>query len=175
MGLLRLFERVRGGADASDETFRRKFLRPARLLLLAVGITVHMTDTDGIAGSALSDADLLRELEVLHSTRHETFRHAAEQALDEHTRRTAALEAEYLLRFPDREIDPLRTRFGSRAAGGDPDPAEVSPAVRTGAEQPWDPEDLAVAEGRDPTPANIERAKRELAAEGPAAIERTVP
>lgn len=47
--------------------------------------------------------------------------------------------------------------------------------ARTGAEQPWDPEDLAVAKGRDPTPANIERARRELAKDGAAAIERTVP
>jgi hypothetical protein len=47
--------------------------------------------------------------------------------------------------------------------------------IRTGADQPWDPEDLAVAEGRDPTPANIERARRELEQWGPAAIERTVP
>jgi hypothetical protein len=49
------------------------------------------------------------------------------------------------------------------------------PHVRTGAEQPWDPEDLAVAEGHDPTPANVERARRELEEDGPAAIERTVP
>lgn len=49
------------------------------------------------------------------------------------------------------------------------------PVVRTGADQPWDPEDLAVAEGRDPTPENIERARRELERDGPAAIERTVP
>jgi len=47
--------------------------------------------------------------------------------------------------------------------------------IRTGAEQPWDPEDLAVAEGHDPTPANVERARRELEEEGPAAIERNVP
>lgn len=47
--------------------------------------------------------------------------------------------------------------------------------IRTGAEQPWDPEDLAVAEGRDPTPRNIERARRELEQWGPAAIEKTVP
>ncbi|HEX6077778.1 MAG TPA: hypothetical protein VFZ32_21285 [Micromonosporaceae bacterium] len=46
---------------------------------------------------------------------------------------------------------------------------------RTGADQPWDPEDLAVAEGRDPTPENVERARRRLAEEGPSAIERTVP
>jgi hypothetical protein len=46
---------------------------------------------------------------------------------------------------------------------------------RTGADQPWDPEDLAVAKGQDPTPKNIERARRELAEWGAAAIERTVP
>jgi hypothetical protein len=49
------------------------------------------------------------------------------------------------------------------------------PVVRTGAEQPWDPEDLAVAEGRDPTPRNVERARKELQELGPAAIEKTVP
>lgn len=49
------------------------------------------------------------------------------------------------------------------------------PAFRTGAEQPWEPVDLAVAQGRDPTPENIERARRELERDGPAAIERTVP
>jgi hypothetical protein len=49
------------------------------------------------------------------------------------------------------------------------------PTIRTGADQPWDPEDLAVAQGRDPTPENIERARRELEKDGPAAIERTVP
>ena len=66
--------------------------------------------------------------------------------------------------------------------GGGPDsdnpqvlqPGE-EPPYRTGAEQPWDPEDLAVAEGRDPTPENVERARRELEEDGPAAIERTVP
>jgi hypothetical protein len=47
--------------------------------------------------------------------------------------------------------------------------------ARTGAEQPWDPEDLAEAEGRDPTPETIERARQELEREGPAAIEKTVP
>ncbi len=54
-----------------------------------------------------------------------------------------------------------------------PDEAGFEP--RTGAEQPWDPEDLAVAEGRDPTPENVERARQELEREGPAAIEKTVP
>ncbi len=66
--------------------------------------------------------------------------------------------------------------------GGGPDsdspeflqPGE-EPTIRTGADQPWDPEDLAVAEGKDPTPANIERAREELERDGAAAIERTVP
>jgi hypothetical protein len=47
--------------------------------------------------------------------------------------------------------------------------------IRTGADQPWDPEDLAVAKGRDPTPRNVEHARRELEELGPAAVEKTVP
>ena len=66
--------------------------------------------------------------------------------------------------------------------GGGPDhdtpeflaPGE-EPHYRTGADQPWDPEDLAVAEGRDPTPQNVERAREELDTDGAAAVERTVP
>lgn len=46
---------------------------------------------------------------------------------------------------------------------------------RTGAEQPWDPEDLAVARGQDPDRDNVERARRDLARDGRTAIERTVP
>jgi hypothetical protein len=62
--------------------------------------------------------------------------------------------------------------------GGGPDggPRQTGGArVRTGADQPWDPTDLAVAEGRDPTPRNVERARQELTRDGSAAIERTVP
>jgi hypothetical protein len=66
--------------------------------------------------------------------------------------------------------------------GGGPDsdtpeflqPGE-EPVIRTGSDQAWDPIDLAEAEGKDPTPENIARAKEELDREGPAAIERTVP
>jgi hypothetical protein len=53
-------------------------------------------------------------------------------------------------------------------------PAE-EPEIRTGADQQWDPIDLAEAEGKDPTPANIEHAREELERDGAAAIERTVP
>lgn len=66
--------------------------------------------------------------------------------------------------------------------GGGPDadsppflPPGAEPTVRTGAEQPWDPADLAVAQGKDPTPENVERARAELERDGAAAIERTVP
>lgn len=58
------------------------------------------------------------------------------------------------------------------------DPSIDAPRVlvyRTGADQPWDPEDLAIAKGQDPTPKNVERARRELAEIGPAAIEKCVP
>jgi uncharacterized protein DUF6158 len=141
----------------------------------------------GIPAGDLTIVDLLRELEVVHATRHETFLHGSEQALEQHDRRTEELEGEYLDRFPQREIDPLRTRDGARAGGveaplfidpgddGAPGSSGLEPRIRTGADQPWEPEDLAVAEGRDPTPANVERARRELADDGPAAIERTVP
>lgn len=54
-------------------------------------------------------------------------------------------------------------------------PAAKPPVYRTGADQPWDPEDYAVAKGWDPTPKNVERARRELDLWGPAAIEKTVP
>jgi hypothetical protein len=69
--------------------------------------------------------------------------------------------------------EPIISGVPAEARTVDPSPGEVH--VRTGAEQPWDPEDLAVAEGRDPTPANVERSRRELEELGPAAIEKTVP
>ncbi len=66
----------------------------------------------------------------------------------------------------DEPLDPMLA---------DPGTPGRPPVYRTGSEQPWDPEDLAVAEGRDPTPANVERARRELERDGAAAIERIVP
>lgn len=48
-------------------------------------------------------------------------------------------------------------------------------ALRTGAEQPWDPEDVACAAGQDPTPENVARWRRKLADEGPSIIEKLVP
>ena len=69
----------------------------------------------GVNPEDLSETDLIRELEHLHRTRHETFMHGAPDALREHTSRTAELEQEYLRRHPEREVDPARTRAGARA------------------------------------------------------------
>jgi hypothetical protein len=67
--------------------------------------------------------------------------------------------------------EPEGDLIGAPMGGGTPGAGDR----RTGGEQPWDPEDLAVGKGLDPTPANVERARRELAEDGSAAIEKTVP
>jgi hypothetical protein len=129
-----------------------------------------MDRSQGVSAGELGTDDLLRELAEVHRTRSDTLRHGSDQALAHHTERMAELEREYLARFPEREVDPDRLREGARNR----DRVDDLP-VRTGADQPWDPEDLAEAEGKDPTPENVAEARRELAEEGPAAIERTVP
>ncbi|WP_428963861.1 hypothetical protein [Micromonospora fluostatini] len=64
--------------------------------------------------------------------------------------------------------DLLGDPYGAgTGAGGD--------NIRTGGEQPWEPEDLVAARGQDRTPENLERARRDLAEQGSAAVERTVP
>ena len=62
----------------------------------------------GIDPAGLADADLFRELSSLHRTRLETLRHGPDAALENHLRRTAELETEYLARHPGREVDPAR-------------------------------------------------------------------
>jgi Family of unknown function (DUF6158) len=68
----------------------------------------------GIPAADLSDDDLTRELEQLHRTRHETFLHGSAQALLRHSERLGELEAEYLNRFPARDVEPERLRAGAR-------------------------------------------------------------
>lgn len=55
--------------------------------------------------------------------------------------------------------------------------ADITPdsQLHTGSEHPVDPEDLVMAEGRDPTPENIERARRRLADKGAAAVDEVTP
>ena len=76
----------------------------------------------GVAPEQLSDEDLERELAHLHETRHDTFLHGSEDALQAHTTRTSELEGEYLRRNPDRVVDARRTRHGSREQAGQDEP-----------------------------------------------------
>lgn len=75
---------------------------------------VRSDGATGVEPERLTDDDLLREMRRLHDTRHETLRHGSDDALDAHTARTGDLEAEYLRRFPQREVDPSRLRSGAR-------------------------------------------------------------
>jgi hypothetical protein len=69
----------------------------------------------GIAPARLSDDALARELERLHATRRETFLNGSQGALETHTDRMLALEAEYIRRFPERVApDPARVRAARR-------------------------------------------------------------
>lgn len=72
----------------------------------------------GVGAGELADSDLMRELARLHDSRHETLRHGSDDALAMHTRRTGELEAEYLRRHPQREVDPERLRSGARGRAG---------------------------------------------------------
>jgi len=72
----------------------------------------------GVAPDRLSEADLFRELGQLYRTRLDTLRHGPEHALTNHTERTAELEAEYLRRFPEREISRGAPDGRTRAPAG---------------------------------------------------------
>lgn len=70
----------------------------------------------GIPAAELSDADLERELAHAHAheKRHDTFLHGSDDALRAHTERTGELEAEFVRRHPQRQVDLRRTREGRR-------------------------------------------------------------
>ncbi|BAL86275.1 hypothetical protein AMIS_10550 [Actinoplanes missouriensis 431] len=62
----------------------------------------------GIDPAGLADDDLFRELGSLYRTRLQTLRHGPDAALENHFKRTAELETEYMARYPGREVDPSR-------------------------------------------------------------------
>ncbi|MEV6299746.1 DUF6158 family protein [Actinoplanes sp. NPDC051861] len=62
----------------------------------------------GIDPAGLADEDLFRELGSLYRTRLQTLRHGPDAALENHFKRTAELETEYMARYPGREVDPGR-------------------------------------------------------------------
>lgn len=72
------------------------------------------TTMTGVDPDRLDDQQLMRELETIHRTRHDTLLHGSNDALRAHNDRMAKLEGEYLRRNPDRFVAPSRTREGAR-------------------------------------------------------------
>lgn len=71
-------------------------------------------EVTGVPAADLNNDDLLRELEQLHTTRHDTLLHGSSSALRTHTERQHELEQEYLRRNPERDVGERRTRDGAR-------------------------------------------------------------
>ncbi|MFY1679484.1 MULTISPECIES: DUF6158 family protein [unclassified Streptomyces] len=74
--------------------------------------------TTGVEPSRLDDAQLMKELETIHRTRHDTLLYGSDEALGTHSDRMARLEGEWLRRNPRRPVAAGRTREGARGRGG---------------------------------------------------------
>ncbi|MDQ1041600.1 hypothetical protein QFZ75_008102 [Streptomyces sp. V3I8] len=68
----------------------------------------------GVDVARLDGQQLMKELETIHRTRHDTLLYASNDALRAHGERMAQLEGEYLRRNPDRPVAAGRTREGAR-------------------------------------------------------------
>ncbi|MFI6460751.1 DUF6158 family protein [Streptomyces sp. NPDC050528] len=68
----------------------------------------------GVDPARLDDSQLMKELETIHRTRHDTLLYGSNDALRAHNDRMAGLEGEYLRRHPRRLVAPGRTRQGAR-------------------------------------------------------------
>lgn len=75
------------------------------------------TTMTGVDPSRLDDQQLMKELETIHRTRHETLLYGSNDALSTHNERMARLEGEYLRRNPRRTVAAGRTREGARERG----------------------------------------------------------
>jgi hypothetical protein len=71
----------------------------------------------GVDPERLDDQQLMKELETIHRTRHDTLLHGSNDALRTHNMRMAQLEGEYLRRHPRRPVAAGRTRDGARERG----------------------------------------------------------
>jgi hypothetical protein len=71
----------------------------------------------GVDPGRLDDQQLMKELETIHRTRHDTLLHGSNDALRTHNVRMAELEGEYLRRHPRRPVVAGRTREGARDRG----------------------------------------------------------
>ncbi len=72
------------------------------------------TTMTGVDPRQLDDQQLMKELETIHRTRHDTLLHGSNDALRVHNDRMAELEGEYLRRNPRRVVAAGRTREGAR-------------------------------------------------------------
>ncbi|WP_406101898.1 DUF6158 family protein [Streptomyces canus] len=75
------------------------------------------TAMTGVDPRRLDDQQLMKELETIHRTRHETLLYGSNDALSTHNERMARLEGEYLRRNPRRTVAAGRTREGARERG----------------------------------------------------------
>ncbi|MFD5265022.1 DUF6158 family protein [Streptomyces sp. NPDC058335] len=84
------------------------------------------TTMTGVDPDRLDDQQLMKELETIHRTRHDTLLHGSNDALRAHNDRMAELEGEYLRRNPRRFVSPARTRDGARDRTGQADGTDRS-------------------------------------------------
>ncbi|MFF7450421.1 MULTISPECIES: DUF6158 family protein [unclassified Streptomyces] len=75
------------------------------------------TAMTGVDPSRLDDQQLMKELETIHRTRHDTLLYGSNDALRAHNGRMAELEGEFLRRNPQRPVAAGRTREGARERG----------------------------------------------------------
>ncbi|MBT2412739.1 hypothetical protein J7I94_19610 [Streptomyces sp. ISL-12] len=68
----------------------------------------------GVDPGRLDDQQLMKELETIHRTRHDTLLYGSNDALRAHNERMAQLEGEWLRRNPRRPVAAGRTREGAR-------------------------------------------------------------
>ncbi|MEU4657342.1 DUF6158 family protein [Streptomyces sp. NPDC023723] len=72
----------------------------------------------GVDPGRLDDQQLMKELETIHRTRHDTLLYGSNDALRVHNERMAQLEGEWLRRNPRRPVAAGRTREGAREREG---------------------------------------------------------
>ncbi|MEV7449440.1 DUF6158 family protein [Streptomyces nigra] len=90
------------------------------------------TTMTGVDPGRLDDQQLMKELETIHRTRHDTLLYGSNDALRAHNERMAQLEGEYLRRNPGRLVAAGRTREGARERDGGTTPAEPGTGASSG-------------------------------------------
>ncbi|MFF9216604.1 DUF6158 family protein [Streptomyces viridosporus] len=87
------------------------------------------TTMTGVEPTRLDDQQLMKELETIHRTRHDTLLYGSNDALRAHNERMAQLEGEYLRRNPRRPVAAGRTREGARERTGADTTAPTTPGT----------------------------------------------